>query len=521
MARLTISRLLLAAALLLATACGEREEGALAVAWIAHGDERLLMDGVRLSPGAQHVRAATQAGLVTLDDRAEVIPALAERWIITEDGLSFIFRLREGTWPDGTELTSQSVQQALQRTIRALRDTSLGLDLAQVEEIRAMTGRVVELRLAAPVPDLLRLLAQPELTLMAAEGGTGQMELEYEAGETDDDGEGAPAVAPESPMVLRYRPPEARGLPEQPEWEAQVRELALTTATAEEAIARFDAGTVGVVLGGRIDHLPLVDTGPLSRGTVRIDATIGLFGLLVRQDAGLLADDGVREALAMAIDRAALMAPYNVGGWVPTTRIVSPILPGDPGYVPERWTTMTIEERRAEAARRVAAWVAGQDDGAAADADAADIAGSPARLTLTLEAAPGLDMLFADLAAQWALIGVELVRSDDPPAADLALFDRVARYADPLWFLNQFDCSLDRGPCNEDADYLLELAREAIDPVERATLLAETEAELTGSNFYIPIGVPLRWSLVRSGVVGYAPNVYAFHPLPPMARLPN
>src|SRR3990170_1402252 len=97
--------------------------------------------------------------------RGGVIPALADRWIVTDDGRSFIFRLRDGTWPDGRELSAESARTALVDAIRALEGTSLGLDLAPIEEVRAMAGRVVEIRLSAPVPTMLQLLAQPELAL--------------------------------------------------------------------------------------------------------------------------------------------------------------------------------------------------------------------------------------------------------------------------------------------------------------------------------------------------------------------
>jgi peptide/nickel transport system substrate-binding protein/oligopeptide transport system substrate-binding protein len=33
--------------------------------------------------------------------------------------------------------------------------------------------------------------------------------------------------------------------------------------------------------------------------------------------------------------------------------------------------------------------------------------------------------------------------------------------------------------------------------------------------------VPVRWSLVGSGVNGYAPNRWGLHPLMPMAMLPK
>ena len=119
--------------------CWRNDDGAVQVVFI-DTSESLFADGVRLSPGAQHLRAATGAGLVTLNAQGEVVPALADRWIVTDDGRSFIFRLRDGTWPDGADLTAESVRTSLREAIRALRGTSLGLDLAPIEDVRAMAG---------------------------------------------------------------------------------------------------------------------------------------------------------------------------------------------------------------------------------------------------------------------------------------------------------------------------------------------------------------------------------------------
>jgi ABC-type transport system substrate-binding protein len=470
--------------------CG-RNDGAVEVAFI-DTPEQLFASGVRLSPGAQHLRAATGAGLVTLDAQGEVIPALADRWIVTDDGRSFIFRLRDGTWPDGRELTAESARRALLDAIRRLRGTSLGLDLAPIDEVRAMAGRVVEIRLSSPVPMLLQLLAQPELELVHGDGGSGDMLL----ARTGDR------------AVLTMKPPAARGVPEESDWQARVRAIDLRPASAAQAIALFDDGEVDVVLGGRIDSLPLADTGPLSRGTVRLDAALGLFGLQVRRANGLLATEQGREAIAMALDRPQLIAAFNIGGWVPTTRVVAPGLPGDQGFVGERWSERPIADLRSVAAGRIAAWRRANGN-------------AEARLSLAMAEAPGLDMLFRELAAQLATIGVRLERGAEDKPSDFALVDRVARYAEPRWFLNQFHCSLRNGLCDADADFLVEQAMAEIDPVARATAMAEAESALTLSNVYIPFGSPLRFSLVRGDVDGFASNAWAFHPLPPLAVIPR
>lgn len=487
--------LILAACGLGLAACDSSNDGAVDVALIGT-PESVLTTSLRLSEPAQHVRAATQSGLVALNAQGETVPALAERWIVTDDGRSFIFRLREGTWPDGSELTAASVRDALVDAIGGLESTSLAQDLAPVDEVRAMAGRVIELRLSTPEPYLLQLLAQPELALRQPGVETGPMTMQR-------DGED---------ITLNFKPPLERGLPEDEQWQEDVREIRLHVLSAEDAIALFDSGEAEAVIGGTLGDFPLVETGPLSSGTLRLDSTFGLFGIQVRAESGLLSNTGVREGLAMALDRPALMARYNIGGWAATTRPVSPGLPGDPGLLRERWADQPIAERRTEAASRISAWRRQFDEG--------DLS-QPATVTIALEQGPGWDLLFRDLAAQLAAVGLRLERAEDARGADLLLIDRVARYPAPRWFLNQFHCSLERGLCDENVDALVEAALAELDPALRARALAQAEAELTLANVYIPIGAPLRWSLVRGSVDAFLPNPYAFHPLPELAQIPR
>ena len=471
------------AALALLGACGSKDDGeTLDIAFIGAPDEP-FESGVRLSVPAQHIRAATTEGLVSLDAQGDVVPALAERWIVTEDGLSYIFRLRNSDWPNGQPIEAEEVRDALKRTIGALRGTSLGLDFAPVEDIRAMTGRVIEIRLSTPLPEFLQLLAQPELGLMHKGGGAGPMKLAREG----------------DVVQLDLLPPEARGLPVRKDWREGTRRLTVRALPAAQAVAAFRDGAIDLVLDGRLAALPLADTGPLSRGTIRLDAAQGIMGLRVARAEGLLAEPARREALSMAIDRPTLLAPFNVAGWLPSTRLVPSTVAGD---APERWAGLTIEQRQAEARRRVAGH-------------------TEAPLRVSLPPGPGSDLLFQELAADWATIGVTAVRAGEGQPADLEFVDALARLGGRAWYLNQFACAVRRTLCSAEADALVKDAAQAADPVARATMLAEAEARLAAEQGFIPLGAPVRWSLVRGDIEGFAENRWALHPLFPLALGPT
>ena len=474
---------------LLLAGCDNASDRAVEVAVIGEPGS-LYTGGARLPLAAQLVRSATAEGLVGFDEQGRVIPALADRWIVTDDGLSYIFRLRDGTWPDKTLLTGDTARVALLQAIGSVRGTSLGADLAAIEEVRAMAGRVIEIRLRQPQPDFLQLLAQPELGLTRNGRGAGPMRQSRE----------------KRALVLKPIAPEDRGLPQIENWAERSRKLRLIAVPASRAIERFNAGKTDIVLGGRLADYPRLDASAVARGAVRLDPVAGLFGLAVVNPQGFLAAPERREALAMAIDRDALAGALNVGGWTATTRIVNPGAGDDNGTVGERWPGQSIGERRAAAAARVTRWAAGRNT---------------ARLRIAMPVGPGSDLLFARLADDFKAIGVAAVQVRENAPADLRLIDTVARYARASWFLNQLNCANARAACSAGADRLTGLALLEADPVKRADLFAQAEAQLTIANGYIPLGVPIRWSLVSGKATGFMPNPWSVHPLLPLAMLPK
>ncbi len=471
-------------------ACNAPGDAALKVLVIG-GQGDLLGKGVRLPPAGQLLRGATTEGLVSFDAEGRIIPALADRWIVTDDGLSFIFRLRDGTWPDGTALSGDTARDALRTALAGLRGTALALDLDAIEDVRAMAGRVVEVRLSRPSPDLLQLLAQPELGLTRRGRGAGPM-----------------AAKPTGEfVVLAAIPPEDRGLPKVPDWHDKVRSIQLASVPGRLAVASFDEDRADVVLGGSYDQLPRAVGGRFLRGALKMDAVLGLFGLKVERAEGFLSDRANREALAMAIDRDAIGAALGLSGWTATSRIVSPGAVGDPGTVSERWDGMSLAARRDAASARVRKWRSANPD-------------APA-LRISLPGGPGADLLFGRLESDFRTIGIAVQRVAADAPADLRVVDQVARYPRAIWFLNQLSCPIARGPCSSSADTRLQQAKLAADEAGRNALLAEAEREQAATNVYIPFGVPVRWSLANPRVTGFSINRWAVHPLMPMATRPK
>lgn len=478
------NRISMMLAALLAGAChGSTQQQPLRVVMVGESGETPAMADNAL-------RAATTEGLVSLDEEGKVVPGLAERWIVADEGRGYIFRLRDSAWKDGTKLSGETARQALRRAIAAQKDTALGQDLAIVEDIRAMAGRVIEIRLAQPMPDFLQLLAQPELGLEHRGEGAGPMRLKHM--------DGLDWLTPISP--------DARGLPMPEGWAATVRPLAVRRMSAAKAVAELAAGQADVVLGGRLTDLAPVQRGLLNQRAVRFDLAPGLFGLVVERDTGFLAVSTNRAALAMALDRAALVAAMGVPGWTGMTRLISPGI-GEV-QIAERWADMDMEQRRAVARERVAVWIKARNAAAETQGDGLD-------LTLAMPAGAGGDIMFGRLAGDLAAIGLRLRRVPWRESADLRLLDEVARYPAPVWFFHQLHCGL-RKTCSPNVDQLVAQAGN-VDSYLTPALYAEAERETLDANLFIPLGLPVRWTLAGNGLRGLVPNPRAVHPFYPLS----
>jgi len=476
---------LMAAATLALAACSSSDSSPLGIS-IIDPASRNNLDAAVLEPGSAYLRAATSQGLVRLDALGNIVPGLAERWIVTDDGLSYIFRLRNARWENGDPVTSEHVAAALKRRLQIEAKSALGADTAEVRDIRSMTGRVIEIRLLAPQPELLRILAQPELGIRRNGSGTGPLAADRQTYWT----------------LLTERVDDSMG----PDSRRMVRPLEVRTERAARAIARFAMGESAMVLGGRFEHLPYLSAAGISDNDVRADPVIGLFGLLVVNGKGFLGDPANREAIALAIDREALMTPLGIGQWQVTARIVPLGLERYQPLIGDRWTDLTIEARRELARGRIVRWRQANE--------------TLPVLRIAMPRGPGSRLVFGRIRRDLQTIGLDARLVAPDAAADLRLIDEVAHYRQPGWFLNQLACAV-RSLCNQEGDVLLAQARRAVDPAVRMAKMAEAEVAITSANIFIPLGTPIRYSLVRGNVPGFAITADGWHALPDMVVIPR
>jgi ABC-type transport system substrate-binding protein len=67
--------------------------------------------------------------------------------------------------------------------------------------------------------------------------------------------------------------------------------------------------------------------------------------------------------------------------------------------------------------------------------------------------------------------------------------------------------------CDNQADQLMDSAREMPVPAQRYALLGQAAARIDDAQLFIPITAPVRWALVSNRVQNFAGNRYARHTL--------
>jgi ABC-type oligopeptide transport system substrate-binding subunit/class 3 adenylate cyclase len=406
-----------------------------------------------------------------------IVPSLAERWDISDDGLRYVFHLREGlTWSDGEALTAHDVEFGIKRVLNPdapgssvaiyfvlehgqdhyLRRTS-DPDLIGV---KALDDRTLEFRLAAPAPYFMSVMNRPDGGPQPQHAIERDGDAWTEVGKQVVSGAYEIAEREEERLVLRRRdrPGMAHG--------GNVVAIEYVRLGIPDAIDRYERDELDAVT---VRYTP--KTADLVPGMAD-DANLGAASwsgfLAFRHADPRVANVEVRRALAHAIDRETLAAHVPANFVVANGGIVPPALQGHTPDIVPRFDPDKAREHLARSRLSL-------DDLAGLE-----LAGLDTWLE-DLEVLTGTwkDVLGLDVQTRPWSLAEALAIGDPTDMAPIAITGWLPGYADPEYFLRllfQSDSKTNYGHFSDpDFDDLIERARQERSDRSRLELFHEAD----------------------------------------------
>jgi oligopeptide transport system substrate-binding protein len=469
---------------------------------------------------AFHVITDLYEGLLALDAHGEIIHGVATDWDVSNDGLTYTFRLRENArWSDGTPLTARHFVAGIRRIVTpdigsAYAPLLYPIDNAQAVAqgdlpatalgIEAVDAHTLVIRLQTPAPYLPTLLTMPIAMPFLDDGGD-------ERGRFSDParfvGNGPYLLAewePGSHILLRRNPAfrEAERVAVD-----EVRYYPVTEPMTE--LNMYRAGQLDItftVPGSHVRQLRESHTGEL-----RIAPFLALYYLAFDVSEAPFDNAPVRQALSMAIDREALVRVTGRG-----EQPAYGLVPGGVNrYEPARvgWRSLPPEERLAKARELYAQ--AGYSEA------------RPLEVTLLYDASDIHETIALAVSEMWRThLGVEvrldkrewryfLATRNNRDEWQVMRFAWTADFDHPAAFADLFRSASPQnlpGYASDEYDRLVARAEATVDAGEQMRLYAEAEAVLLADAPIVPLYFYVSKHLVSPAISGYESNVFDRHP---------
>ena len=470
------------------------------------------------------VISALLEGLVSEDPvDLHPVPGVAASWEVSTDGLVYTFHLRaDARWSDGAPVTAQDFIDSFQRVltpslgadnasllyvVRGAREFNEGrlADFAQVG-FAAPDPRTLRITLAQPTPQFLSLLNQQAWFPVPRR----VIEKSGPFAQRGNPWAQAGSFVGNGPFVLEeWRPGQEIVVAKSPTyWDAasvrlsEIHFHAIDSLDAEERA--FRTGQLHVT-----EALPPARIDAWHRDApqmLRIDPLLGTYFYRFNLTRPFLKNKKVRRALALAIDRTAIVEKLLRGGQLPAGTLTPP---GIAGYTPPRGLRTDFAEARQLLAE--AGYPGGQ--------------GLPtfellfnSSETHQLIAEAVQEMWHRELGVNAHLVNEELKSTlDARRTGDFQILRSVwiADYADPTSFLDIFRSGNGNnftGWHNAGYDHLLDQAGQTADPAARNTLLHSAETLLLSDVPIIPVYFYTHVFLIQPSVKGWHPTLLDHHP---------
>lgn len=462
------------------------------------GGELKTLDPAFISDAADvQLLLQLYAGLTRLDEEGEAYPSLAESWTVSDDGLTYVFRLRDGLrFSDGSALTADDVRRSWLRILDpATRSTSPDVlsviagapqRLAGAPEdevaIRARDERTLEVRLRHPAAHFPAITATPTAFVVPRNADTS---ADWQrVGEFVGSGPYVAHHVEGDTLFLHSNEAYVAGPPPIPvvEWLTDLDGDVPSAFAAEEVdlagIGSFDASWIAYD-----DEL-----GPALHAAAALN--VQYFGFDTTRPP--FDDPAVRRAFALALDRPRLVELAEGSASQPASSVVPPAL----------WPEGMEDDHRhdpAAAARLLdEAGYADRDDLGVITVNGAGLGVSPAvavwrealGVSITVE-----NMEFADY-----------LRTLETNPPQIFTINWIADYPSPYALYSLLllpDAASNYGGWTDETFVeLLETASSADDEAELAAAYREVDARVDAEAPVIPWSYGTSWWLVRPGLRG-------------------
>ena len=452
----------------------------------------------------------------------EVVPGLAARWEVSDDGTRYTFHLREATWSDGVPITADTVAKSWRRLLDPATGAEYSSQLFAVKGaeafatgkasdfeaavgVRVVDARTLAVELSAPTPYFLHVcgfypLAPVPLHAIARHGSPGWTKP------------GRIVASGAYTLGFRRLRDRVRLVKNERYHAADSVRLgvvdALAVDSATTALALYETAQVDwstALPPFAVRELAARAAPDLRRSP---ELTIGFYRLNTNRPP--LDDARVRRALALSIDRERIVAAVFGPGERPSRSFVPPGIDTATGYEPVECEGENVPEARQ----------------LMAEAGFAGGRGFP-KITISFNADEGHQMVAELVQSQWKErlgidVGLEAMEWGSFLDAQGRLDYWVGRagwgadYVDPNTFLDLFtstNANNQTGFSSSRYDDLIARAAKATDRDARNAIFREAESLLLLELPVIPLYVRSSRNLVAPWVKGFVGNPLDWHPI--------
>ncbi len=258
-------------------------------------------------------------GLTRIGEHGEVLPALAERWEVSDDRLVYTFHLRRGVrFHDGTAFDAEDVKFSLDRARAPGSANTQKEAFAPIADVAVIDPATVVVTLSRPAADFPRDMGWGDAVIVAPESAGGN------------------ATAPVGTGPFRFsrwlRGTQIELVRNEDYWGAPAR-----VDAAKFLIVPDPAAAYAALLAGDVDSFPFFPAVELlpqlqddPRFAIAVGTTEGETVLAINNARKPFDDRRVRRAISHALDRSAIILAASEGYGTP---IGSHFPPHDDAYV--------------------------------------------------------------------------------------------------------------------------------------------------------------------------------------------